>query len=71
AVAYYGKLAIHPVALTDFDTFYERAAIGPISGEVVVSAGILFHSAWLVFAVVTWRLDLIYRRKGHSKMEVR
>jgi uncharacterized membrane protein len=59
------------VALADLDTFFERAAIGPIPGELVVSAGILFHGTWMVFALVTWRLDLNYRRKGHSKMEVR
>ncbi len=71
AVAYYGKLAIHPVALTDLSEFFARAAIGPISGERVVLAGFLFHGAWMVFAVVTWRLDLNYRRKGHSKMEIK
>ena len=71
AVAYYGKLAIHPVALTDLTEFFERAAIGPIPGELVVLAGLLFHAGWMVFAVVTWRLDLSYRRKGHSKMVIK
>lgn len=69
AVAYYGKLAIHPVALTSLEETFERAAIGPISGELVILAGILFHGGWLVFAIATLRLDQIHRKKRRSPME--
>ena len=32
AIAYYGKLAIHPVPLTSLTDIWQRAAIGPIPG---------------------------------------
>jgi hypothetical protein len=44
AVAYYGKLAIHPVPLTSLVDIWERAAIGPLPGGFVVAAGVLFHA---------------------------
>src|SRR5215469_7372595 len=56
AVAYYGKLAIHPTPLTTLTEIWERAAIGPIPGGWVVVAGVLFHGSWAVFALVTWRI---------------
>ena len=43
AIAYYGKLAIHPSPLTTLAEVWQRAAIGPIPGELVVAAGVLFH----------------------------
>jgi uncharacterized membrane protein len=57
AVAYYGKLAIHPVAAAGWDDVFERAAIGPIPGEAVVVAGIVFHGAWIVVALATLRIE--------------
>jgi len=57
AVAYYGKLAIHPEPLHTLSELWARAAIGPIPGQLVVMAGIVFHAGWMVFAYVTWRLD--------------
>src|ERR1700736_84082 len=45
AVAYYGKLAIHPTAMTSMADLWERAAIGPISGKLVVAAGVIFHGS--------------------------
>ncbi|PZQ51661.1 MAG: hypothetical protein DI556_05775 [Rhodovulum sulfidophilum] len=53
AVAYYGKLAIHPISVPNWDVFFIRAAIGPIPGWFVVCAGLVFHGAWVVIAVVT------------------
>jgi uncharacterized membrane protein len=46
AVAYYGKLAIHPTPLGSLADVWERAAIGPIPGDLVVVAGALFHGGW-------------------------
>src|SRR6202043_895556 len=50
AIAYYGKLAIHPAPLATLADLWERAAIGPIPGGLVVAAGVLFHGGWAVFA---------------------
>jgi len=66
AIAYYGKLAIHPTALTTFAELWERAAIGPIPGGWVVAAGVLFHGGWAVFAFVTYRIEVASRRERRS-----
>lgn len=58
AVAYYGKLAIHPEPLHTLSQLWARAAVGPIPGQLVVVAGIAFHASWMAFAYVTWRLDV-------------
>ncbi len=63
AVAYYGKLVIHPTALASAVEVFRRAAIGPIPGEVVVSAGVLFHGGWLSFALVTLMIEKRRRRR--------
>ncbi|HRO10091.1 DUF2270 domain-containing protein [Amaricoccus sp.] len=57
AVAYFGKLAIHPVPAGDLATFFARASIGPLPGGLVVLSGLLFHGSWAVLAFVTWRME--------------
>ena len=57
ALAYYGKLFIHPAPLTGLAELWARAAVGPVPGPLVVAAGVLFHVGWMVFAYVTLRLD--------------
>ena len=66
AIAYYGKLAIHPTALTSLAELWERAAIGPIPGMIVVAAGVLFHGGWAAFALVTHRVEVASRRDRKS-----
>lgn len=62
AIAYYGKLAIHPVSAPSLDGFLTRAAIGPVPGLYVVLAGLLFHGTWITIAVVTLIIDGRARR---------
>ncbi len=62
AVAYYGKLVIHPTALTSADELFRRAAIGLIPGELIIAAGLLFHGSWLTFAFVTLNIEKRHRR---------
>jgi uncharacterized membrane protein len=66
AIAYYGKLAIHPAPLTSLADIFDRAAIGPIPGAWVVAAGVLFHGGWMAVALVTWRIELSARRSRGS-----
>lgn len=66
AIAYYGKLAIHPTALSTFAELWDRAAIGPVPGTLVVAAGVLFHGGWAVFAFVTYRIEVAARRDRKS-----
>lgn len=70
AVAYYGKLAIHPTPLTMLSELWARAAIGPIPGELVVCMGIVFHASWMVFAYVTHRRDVREWRVRRSLIAV-
>jgi uncharacterized membrane protein len=57
AFAYYGKLAIHPTPLHTASQLWTRAAIGPIPGEIVVAAGVLFHLSWMIFGYLALRRD--------------
>jgi uncharacterized membrane protein len=66
AIAYYGKLAIHPTALSTLAELWDRAAIGPIPGSVVIAAGVLFHGGWAAFAFVTYRIEVAARRDRQS-----
>jgi len=66
AIAYYGKLAIHPVPLATFGDIWQRAAIGPIPGAWVVGAGVFFHAGWALFALVTLRIEIASRRERRS-----
>jgi len=66
AIAYYGKLAIHPEPLTTLAELWERAAIGPIPGGLVIAAGVLFHGGWAVFALITLRIEIASRRERRS-----
>ena len=34
-----------------------RAAVGPIPGQLMVIAGVVFHLGWMTFAYVTLRID--------------
>ena len=64
AIAYYGKLAIHPVPAGTFETFLQRAAVGPVPGWLVVLAGAFFHGTWIVLALVTLRIERKSRVAG-------
>jgi uncharacterized membrane protein len=66
ALAYYGKLAIHPLPLSGLTDLWARAAVGPVPGEVVVVSGVLFHLGWMVFAYVTLRIDQRAWRRRQS-----
>ncbi|MCA1399225.1 DUF2270 domain-containing protein [Bradyrhizobium sp. BRP56] len=66
AIAYYGKLAIHPLPLTTMGAIWDRASIGPIPGTIVILAGIAFHSSWALFAFITHRIEVADRRTRHN-----
>ena len=66
AIAYYGKLAIHPTPLASLAELWDRAAIGPVPGALVITAGVLFHGGWAVFALATLRMEVVSRRDRRS-----
>ena len=64
ATAYLGKIAIHPLPVTDMTEFVQRASLGPLPGEVLLVSGLAFNGAWLVFALATYYLDRVAHGKG-------
>jgi uncharacterized membrane protein len=53
--AYIGKLLIHPVPISALGDVWARAAIGPVPGQLVLLAGLVFHASWLAVAIWTSR----------------
>lgn len=51
--AYLGKLLIHPTTVGSFEELWQRATIGPIPGQAVLAAGLLFHGSWVLVALLT------------------
>lgn len=64
AIAYFGKLAIHPSPLQSVAELFERADVGAIPGEIVLVAGAVFHLGWLTLALVTLQVEKRVRRPG-------
>jgi uncharacterized membrane protein len=52
---YLGKLFIHPTPMTSWAELWERAAIGPVSGQLAIAMGLVFHCAWIAVALLTLR----------------
>ncbi len=62
AVAYFGKISIHPDPATSLAEVLDRAAVGPIPGILVVFAGIAFHGTWIILAIWTLQIEKRFRR---------
>jgi hypothetical protein len=52
---YAGKLLIHPVPIASLGDVWQRAAIGPVPGQLVLLAGVIFHATWVTVAFLTYR----------------
>ncbi|MEZ5901508.1 MAG: DUF2270 domain-containing protein [Hyphomicrobiaceae bacterium] len=63
ALAYLGKIAIHPSAVESFGQFVDRAAIGPVPGAVILLGGLAFYGVWIIFGIVTLRVE----RQAHGR----
>ena len=46
ALAYVGKLMVHPAAVSGWDEFVSRADVGPVPGEVMLLAGLVYIAIW-------------------------
>lgn len=51
--AYIGKLLIHPYPISTLGQVWDRAAVGPVPGQLVLLAGLLFHATWVTVAYTT------------------
>jgi uncharacterized membrane protein len=56
-IAYYGKVAVHPSAISSMDDLWSRAAVGPLPGQLMVLCGLLFYSLLAILAISTFLLD--------------
>lgn len=59
--AYCGKVVIHPSPAAGVAEVIDRAAIGPLPGELMLVCGLLYNAAWIGIALVTLQLD----RRSH------
>ncbi len=65
-VAYLGKLIVHPTPLESLAQLYERADVGPIPGEIMLSFGALYCLSWGLIALWSWRKD---SRRAESRQD--
>jgi uncharacterized membrane protein len=68
ALAYLGKILIHPIPAEGVDGVLQRMTLGPVPGAVVLALFLLFHGAWMALALRTRMLD---RAKHHGSDGVR
>jgi uncharacterized membrane protein len=54
-VSYWGKISIHPTPISSLDQLWQRASVGPLPGEVVLTAGSLFYLGLLTLGLLTLR----------------
>ena len=57
AIAYVGKIIIHPTPATTIGELLDRMAVGPFPGVLILGMGVLFHGSWLTLAIRTHILD--------------
>jgi uncharacterized membrane protein len=69
-VCYVVKIVAHPTPLDSWHELTVRAAVGPVSGGIVIALHLLFHCSWIALALVTLRsqkaVGLAHRRKSAS-----
>lgn len=54
-ISYWSKIAIHPTPLTSLEELWMRTAIGPLPGQAVLLAGLLWYLALVLLALLTLR----------------
>ncbi|MBL4811377.1 MAG: DUF2270 domain-containing protein, partial [Rhodobacteraceae bacterium] len=57
ALAFCGKLMVHPGPVASWAEFADRADIGPLPGEVILAIGALYCATWAGLAVWVVRAD--------------
>ncbi len=66
ALAYVGKLIVHPVPAQSLDEVLERASVGPISGGVIIALGGVYIS--LLIGLAVWGVHYDRNRaKNHGR----
>ena len=68
-IAYFAKISIHPGDVQSWSEFVERASIGPVSGWVVLLAGVVFHGGWILIAIYSKHLERMDKRITSDYLE--
>ena len=68
AISYFGKVMIHPTPLQSLDQLWQRTAVGPIPGEIIVFCGVIFNLGWLALAVMTYYFDHMRYRSQKTRI---
>jgi uncharacterized membrane protein len=61
-IAYFGKIIIHPTPVASVDELLQRAAVGPIPGELMVLGGVLYNGACIGIVLTSVYLDRMKHR---------
>jgi len=64
ALAYVGKLGVHPTPVSSWATFVDRSSIGPVPGLLILSAGAVYVGVFAGFAIWSRQADAA---KFHSR----
>nr|WP_223163154.1 DUF2270 domain-containing protein [Roseivivax sediminis] len=68
ALAFAGKITVHPEPAPSLAAAIERADIGPVPGVVILALGALYVASWSAIALWSWLRDRAAgRRSGKSK----
>jgi uncharacterized membrane protein len=62
-VSYWSKIGVHPTPLASFSDLWERTSVGPVPGQIVLTAGSLFYLGLLAVAVITFSPHRRVRRQ--------
>ncbi|MCF3972407.1 DUF2270 domain-containing protein [Paracoccus salsus] len=68
AVAYMGKLIVHPTPLESTAQLLERSAIGPLPGWLILSVGGCYCVSWGLIAYISERQDAERARKRRDPL---
>ena len=56
-LAYFAKIAIHPIDAPSLEEYIYRAHIGAVPGWLAIASGLAFHATWIGIAIYTWRQE--------------
>jgi uncharacterized membrane protein len=52
-ISYIGKLLVHPTSLRTVNQLWERAALGPIPGQLIIGIGLVFYGVLSILGLIT------------------
>ena len=61
-IAYSAKITIHPAPVPNLAEIVDRAAVGPVPGEVMLVCGLLYNATWITIALSTLYMDRVTHR---------